>query len=557
MKKKSYFSFLCGRLVAGLLIGVIVFAASAAYMKNIYDHSVTDGFSEIGNKYLKILEGLDDGKFGITFTDILTNMYASDYVKFAKVGEDGSFETIYESDYNVIPVEMTDIHNWVYVTKDEDLLALGKRTDNVNGRDWTIEYKKCDELWSVDRVMDPALSNSWNTTALSSAYFYGNEVFRASTELCGIIQYSQPMVRSFYIEGDTLHLGKVSEVDGYLNERASGAKWDFTEPGNADRYTDVEYDGIDVNTCIYQVAERPDGFLNDNADIFLSGSVGELERAVQNEDSRLIVNNDITREYYVAYPSGSDGSFIQGKLILSNINGQWYMVEYVMETLPYSVFLRPFFVILAVFLIVLCIGIPCLSAIKPYSQYKMAYENNRFKNNLIDSLAHNLKTPLQILGGYAENLKDTTNEADKNRYADEILATASGMNKDIEALLKTADKTSLKLSKTSIRMCLEEVASKAGAGLDIKGDAEYKIEKEYFNTALFCLVDNAVKYGNKDAKIEAAITSKSITIRNKTTAGKFTPGTGIAIAGRIIEQHRLKLTTELKDGVFEAKISTK
>ena len=131
------------------------------------------------------------------------------------------------------------------------------------------------------------------------------------------------------------------------------------------------------------------------------------------------------------------------------------------------------------------------------------------------------------------------------------------MNKDIEALLKTADKTSLTLSKTSIRKCLEEVASKAGAGIDIKGDAEYKIEKDYFNTALFCLVDNAAKYGNKDSKIEATVNSKAITIRNKTAAGNYTPGTGIAIAGRIMEQHNLKLTTDLKDGVFEAKISTK
>ena len=96
-----------------------------------------------------------------------------------------------------------------------------------------------------------------------------------------------------------------------------------------------------------------------------------------------------------------------------------------------------------------------------------------------------------------------------------------------------------------------------GASIDIKGDAEYKIEKDYFNTALFCLVDNAAKYGNNGAKIEATVTSKAITIRNKTAAGNYTPGTGIAIAGRIMEQHKLKLTTDLKDGIFEAKISTK
>ena len=555
MKKKSYFSFLCGRLIAGLLIGVIVFAATAAYMRNVYDHSVRDGFDEIGNKYIKMLEHFDKGEYDSTFIDIVTNLYASDYIKFARVSEDGSFETIYESDYDVIPVEMMNIHDWVYVTKDEELLALGKRTTNISGEDWTIEYKKCDELWNVDRVTDYVLSNSWSTSSFSSAYSYGNDVFRISTELCGIYQYSLPRIKTFYVDGDTLHLGKVTEVNGYLEDRKGGKKWDFTDPANADRYTEVEDDVFEIKTYVYQPAERPDEFLNDNADIFLAGSIDDLERSVPYEDSRLISFSDNLREYYV--PNQVDGSRVQGKMILTKINGQWYMAEYVMETMPYSVYLKPFFVFMVIFLLVLCIGIPCLSAIKPYSQYKRAYENNRFKNNLIDSLAHNLKTPLQILGGYAENLKDTTNEADKNRYADEILATTSDMNKDIEAILKTADKTSLTLSKTSIRKCLEEVASKTGADLDIKGDAEYRIEKDYFNTALFCLVDNAVKYGSKDAKIETAITSKAMTIRNKTSAGKYTPGTGIAIAGRILEQHRLKLTTELKDGVFEAKISTK
>ena len=300
---------------------------------------------------------------------------------------------------------------------------------------------------------------------------------------------------------------------------------------------------------------RPDDFLNNNADIFLAGSMDELELMDVAKDSRVISHTNDYREYYVK--SESDGTLTQGKLIMTNIEGQWYMVEYVMTTASYRTFLEPFIIGLAILLLVLSIAVPCLAAIRPYSQYKKAYENNRFKNNLIDSLAHNLKTPLQILGGYAENLKDTTNEADKNRYADEILATTSDMNKDIEAILKTADKTSLTLSKTSIRKCLEEVASKAGVDIDINGDADYKIEKDYFNTALFCLVDNAAKYRSEGAKIEVEITSKSVTIRNKTSTGNYTPGTGIAIAGRILEQHRLKLTTDLKDGVFEAKISTK
>ena len=47
----------------------------------------------------------------------------------------------------------------------------------------------------------------------------------------------------------------------------------------------------------------------------------------------------------------------------------------------------------------------------------------------------------------------------------------------------------------------------------------YNLQKaDYFNTALFCLVDNAAKYGNKGAKIEATVTSKAITIRNNSSA---------------------------------------
>ena len=53
------------------------------------------------------------------------------------------------------------------------------------------------------------------------------------------------------------------------------------------------------------------------------------------------------------------------------------------------------------------------------------------------------------------------------------------------------------------------------------------------------------------------IDSKAITFANKATADRFTPGTGITIAGRILEQHKLKLTTEINKGYFIARISKK
>ena len=168
-----------------------------------------------------------------------------------------------------------------------------------------------------------------------------------------------------------------------------------------------------------------------------------------------------------------------------------------------------------------------------------------------------MKTPLQILGGYAENLKDVTSDTEKDRYADQILAKTNEMNKDIEAILKTVERTDRKFTKESVRECIGAVADKLGEDIRIKGDMQLKMDKDYFETALYCLIDNAAKYKDADTNIEADITSKAVTIRNKTGKDKFTPGTGIAIAGRILEQHKLQLKTDLKDGVFEAKFGKK
>ena len=159
-----------------------------------------------------------------------------------------------------------------------------------------------------------------------------------------------------------------------------------------------------------------------------------------------------------------------------------------------------------------------------------------------------------VLGGYAENLKDVSSAEDKNRYADQILAKSSEMNKDIEAILKTAGKNSPVLTKGSVKEVLTLEAAKLGIDIAITGDMTLKMDKEYFDNAIYCLIDNANRYKTADSSIEAVISSKSIVIRNKTELDKFTPGTGLAIAGRIVSQHGLLLETGLKDGVFEARI---
>lgn len=569
MKRKSFFSFLFPKLIAGLLVAAVLFGILLTVIDRAYGMALVSGWSKRQETYEKIVRNYAENKVDATFIDIYTTLFSSDYFRIAEVKEDGSFETITETDYKSIPVEK-GIHEWYFITNDKDLLVKGKRTVKLNDREWTIEYKKCDEAWDICEKTDTKLINSWDVAAMSDVYF-SNDLFTISLDLCGMYHFKRPLANSYYVDGDTLHLGKVvqtyvaAETDSSLNIFAK--KWDFTDPSKADRYIYADNEGIVQNLMFFTQRVRPDGYFNATNGMFCTGSLNDFQKAYKSrgEDYKSesfealfkdFSENKTKGEYrYRVYSDNYPN--VDGSIDFFEIDGKLYMVEYVMETVPFNTYFKPYLIFSSVLLGLIAVIVALLASIKPYAQYKKAYENNIFKNNLIDSLAHNMKTPLQILGGYAENLKDVTSDAEKDRYADQILAKTNEMNKDIEAILKTAEKTDRKFTKASVRTCLGEVAEKLGVDIQLKGDMQLKMDKDYFETALYCLLDNASKYKKADSKIEVDITSKAVTIRNQTGKEKFTPGTGIAIAGRILEQHKLQLRTVLKDGVFEAKFGKK
>ena len=569
MKRKGYFSFLLPRLIVSVLVASVVFGILQAALVRAYNSAIDSGWNRRRERYESLVRSYAEGKNGDVFIDIFTNIFTADYYRFAEVREDGSFNTIAESDYKSLPME-DEMRHWYYVTNDKDLLAKGKRTEIVSNNEWTIEYKKCDEAWRFKDYADTSVVNSWDLAVQSDLYF-SNMLFTLALDYSGYYQYRSPVAQTFYVEGDTLHLGKVYESYGISYETGKVPffvkKWDFTDASKADRYINIDSGGFQKDLLLFPVRVRPDEFIKSNNGLFLANSMSELQKAyeLREEDYKDENFEALFKEFaenkrtdgryrYSVNEQSLDGC---GAIDFYKINGKLYVVEFIIKNVPADYFFRPFYIVMAVVLAVAAVVISLLASLRPYSQYKKAYENNIFKNNLIDSLAHNMKTPLQILGGYAENLKDVTSDADKDRYADQILAKTSEMNKDIEAILRTVEKTDRKFAKESVRSCIGEVAAKLGEDVQIKGDTQIKMDKEYFKSALYCLLDNAVKYKSADSKIEIDITCKAVTIRNKTDKDNFTPGTGIAIAGRILEQHKLLLKTNLKDGVFEARFGKK
>ena len=549
MRKRGYGSFALPRVAAGLVIGGIVFAGAFFICEEHYNSGISNGFINMHDKYRTILESYEDGTIDKAFAGIICNFYQADYIRLAKVEDDGTFDVVYETDYDIIPVEK-NLYEWIYVTKDEDLYAgENSHIDSINDG-FMIDYKKCDEIWTLESIDDDQLKkNAYTLFSMNDGYYDYYDVFLRSVDLIGWYCYSYLEIRSYAVDEDTMYLGEVCERTDVRDRRLNGRVWHFTTV--PDTALVVAGGTADQAPMVLGVPVRPDKYLEQERELFLAESLDDLSVATTN--SRKV--SEFRRSDRYTSSICDNGHLTQGYISLIDVNGQRYLMEYVMMTASFTEYYMPVLVIIAAVLLILCAGIPLLAAIKPYGAYKRAYENNEFKNSLIDSLAHNIKTPLQIIGGYAENLKDVTSEDDKNRYADSILSKTAEVNKDIELILKTADKSNPVLKKGSVREVFEEAASKIKADVVITGDRQLKMDKEYLGHAVFCLIDNAARYKADGSRVEVSIGPKEIVIKNKTTKDKFTPGTGLAIAGRIIEQHDLRLRTKLADGVFEAKIT--
>jgi hypothetical protein len=73
-----------------------------------------------------------------------------------------------------------------------------------------------------------------------------------------------------------------------------------------------------------------------------------------------------------------------------------------------------------------------------HMRYCKEYELNAYRRNLTASLAHDLKSPLMAISGYAENLRDNVHTEKRAAYADSILQNTQYMDRLIADVLDLA-----------------------------------------------------------------------------------------------------------------------
>lgn len=213
---------------------------------------------------------------------------------------------------------------------------------------------------------------------------------------------------------------------------------------------------------------------------------------------------------------------------------------------------------------------------------KAKKESEEYRKNLTDAMAHDLKSPLTVISGYAETLKENINEDKREHYAQAIIDNVDSMNRSIENMLvlselekqnnpkKTNEISLAELTRESFTS-FEHILSEKNLTLNIDGDKQLICNKELMQKLMGNLVINAVSYAKAPGKIEVSITEREFIMQNEIEAipdldvkeltepftrgnkergGVRGSGLGLSIAKTIAGYHDMKLEPEIKDNLF-------
>lgn len=229
-------------------------------------------------------------------------------------------------------------------------------------------------------------------------------------------------------------------------------------------------------------------------------------------------------------------------------------------------------IILAFFIL---IGI--LLSLIIWRNFKNRAIREQHRIEMTNAVAHNLKTPLCIINGFSENLREESGYLTKQHYINVIQEQANEMDILVHKMLDFSkletDSAKLNIKSFNIKTELENIAKKYN---DISSkniivtadDKEIFADKELMELVFENLIENAVKYSKDNSDIKITFANNNFNISNecdeiskKDLKKIWKPynrlekdeevrgtGIGLSIVKHILKLHRIKPYTEYSGG---------
>lgn len=358
--------------------------------------------------------------------------------------------------------------------------------------------------------------------------------------------------------------------------------------GSTDMLTDEEtlvetITLVPENANDYEFVERSDDYT------MLFIYVGNSYVPQMDSMSREAMNEPLPDNEDSAVATAYDGFFWPGrgsyfsKYRFTDVSGKSYIVHYYGEM--YFKDMLIYVIGINMLIMILAIIVALVSARKQYNREKYQYSLRAYQNNLIDVMAHDLRTPLMAMSGYAENLKEESNADKRDYYIDAILNNTDHMSQIIcrnleltkigtETVKKNYKKLELvglikdSLDKYNLIFEEKKININADGALEIKGD------EAALKTAFDNIASNMVKYVNEGGSIDIMAKGKLLTISNTTVEKIKNPsklwepfergdesrsnnggtGLGLAIARGVFDKHKLKSKIRIVNDRFVIEI---
>ena len=236
----------------------------------------------------------------------------------------------------------------------------------------------------------------------------------------------------------------------------------------------------------------------------------------------------------------------------------------------------------------LAVCIPLFSSLLTYKDRKAQYDIFTARQQTTNAMAHDLKTPLTSISGYAEMLQNGVNPEKHQHYLEMISKNVEQMNSIVSDILKLAKSESAAIILNTEQLSVEDICNevikelrgtfetqKLSSELNVRKNATIKADRKLFTQALSNLLHNAAVYSKPETAVKVSLTDKSLCIVNtpghmpKLSADELVKpfikddtfrgensgsGVGLAIAKQDLERMGFELKIEIKDNEFRAVI---
>lgn len=371
-------------------------------------------------------------------------------------------------------------------------------------------------------------------------------------------------------------------------------------------YFDLSSDKISEIKELQKQAEENYKKINDSAsNTVLIGpirSIGDIKKneitkdfffngGKENELKEYNKNNPEDSDIFTAYIPLDDFSFIYRQIYEANPNytdgfsSVDEMNSYNQKTCKITVYqkLEPLKACMATLIIgnsiilafFILIGI--LLSLIIWRNFKNRAIREQHRMEMTNAVAHNLKTPLCIINGFSENLREESGYLTKQHYINVIQEQANEMDILVHKMLDFSkletDSAKLNIKSFNIKTELENIAKKynniSSKNIIVTADdKEIFADKELMELVFENLIENAVKYSKDNSDIEISFANNNFNISNecdeiskKDLKKIWKPynrlekdeevrgtGIGLSIVKHIIKLHRIKPYTEYSGG---------